>query len=462
MLLFAIRNLASRPTRSVLALLGLTVAIMGMVGLFSVAVGLNRTVSRTFDRLPGLVAMQPGAPIPLFSRVPATWADEIKAVPGVKIVRTEVWTRAHMVNGKVTFNPPRFIFGTDIPSTNQLEKAIYRDDIKRGRFLNDSDIGTNHCVISESIADDTGKGVGDTLRVDATTLEIVGVYSTGSILLDVAIIYDQSSVRSNYQIEKDLVSSVYIEPDGTCEPKVLTKRIQEVFRGRSLGSWRGSQPGALDPSALGNLGSLTQYVGNIGQLLSGGKSSASTTASPDAAADASTAMKTDAAVGNATTGQPKADAAAAEDGLEVRSAVDWGNRIQEFSADLDVFLYLMNGIGVAIALLSILNTMLMSVSERMTEFGVLKANGWSSLDLFKLIGWESALLGLWGGVLGCFLGWCGTHVVNWYIPQKLNLYASPGLLLFSLLFSMSLGLIGGAYPAWWATRMTPMDAIRRC
>lgn len=44
-------------------------------------------------------------------------------------------------------------------------------------------------------------------------------------------------------------------------------------------------------------------------------------------------------------------------------------------ADLDIFLWLMNLIGVVIALLSILNTMLMSVSERIIEFGVLRANG---------------------------------------------------------------------------------------
>ena len=131
------------------------------------------------------------------------------------------------------------------------------------------------------------------------------------------------------------------------------------------------------------------------------------------------------------------------------------------SSDLDVFLYLMTGIGVVIALLSILNTMLMSVAERLIEFGVLKANGWSAWDVMKLVTWESALLGLGGGILGCMAGWVAVQVMNAIYPTKLHLFASPALLLFSLAFSWVLGMIGGIYPAIWALRMSPMEAIRR-
>ena len=113
MLRFAFRNLVSRPVRSILALLGLTVAIAGMVGLFSIATGIDDTVGKTFGRIPGLAAMQPGAPIPLFSRLPIEWADEMAKIPGVRTARSEVWGRAQMVEGKPIFNPPRFLFGTD-------------------------------------------------------------------------------------------------------------------------------------------------------------------------------------------------------------------------------------------------------------------------------------------------------------------------------------------------------------
>ena len=53
------------------------------------------------------------------------------------------------------------------------------------------------------------------------------------------------------------------------------------------------------------------------------------------------------------------------------------------------------------------------------------------------------------------------QAINAAWPTRVHLFASPGLLAFSLVFSTALGVIGGLYPAIWAMRMTPMDSIRR-
>jgi len=145
----------------------------------------------------------------------------------------------------------------------------------------------------------------------------------------------------------------------------------------------------------------------------------------------------------------------------VRTADDWAERFEEFSSDLNLFLTLMTSIGVLIAVLSIINVMLMSVTERIIEFGILKANGWSRRDVMMLITCESAVLGVAGGLIGCLLGLAGTEFVNTTWPDRLQLYASPQLLLFALIFSATLGIAGGLYPAIWAMRLSPMEAIRR-
>jgi putative ABC transport system permease protein len=147
--------------------------------------------------------------------------------------------------------------------------------------------------------------------------------------------------------------------------------------------------------------------------------------------------------------------------LEIRSASDWAQQFDKFTADLDLFLTVMTSVGLVIAVLSIVNTMLMSVSERIIEFGVLKANGWSRGDVMKLITFESAVLGFGGGICGSIIGWVMTLIVNYKWPDQIHLLASPGLLAFSLIFATLLGIGGGLYPALWATRMMPMDAIRR-
>ena len=439
MLRFAFRNLVSRPVRSVLALLGLTVAIAGMVGLFSIATGIDDTVGKTFSRIPGLAAMQPGAPIPLFSRLPVGWSQEIAAIPGVRTARMEVWARAQLVEGKPTFSPPRFLFGTDIDATLKLKLAVYRDDITSGRFLTRDDVGTMNCVVSRTIAEAFHKKVGDNLRVDGFDLTIVGIYHCGSLLLDVAIVMDSESVRKIGHFDDALISSVYIEPEGTVSKSQLTENICKHFRGRRADDWRANALVAFPEAGAINM------LNAAAKLLQGNGA-----ASKDAPEET-----------RQSSAKTEAEKTTDEEAIEVRSAQDWGDKIAEFSSDLDIFLYLMTGIGVVIALLSILNTMLMSVAERLIEFGVLKANGWSAWDVMKLITWESALLGLSGGVLGCLAGWVAVQVLNAIFPTKLHLFASPGLLLFSLVFSTVLGMIGGLYPAIWALKMSPMEAIRR-
>ncbi len=147
--------------------------------------------------------------------------------------------------------------------------------------------------------------------------------------------------------------------------------------------------------------------------------------------------------------------------IDVRPVSEMSQRFSDLTADLNIVLGLLTGLGVLIAIFSILNTMLMSVAERTVEFGILRANGWSRRDIVRLIASESALLGIAGGLLGVVAGWGGTHFVNAVWADRLHLYASPRLLVFSLLFSMLVGMAGGFYPALRAANLSPMDAIRR-
>ena len=469
MLKFALRNLLSRPARSLLSLLGLTVAIVGMVGLFSVAEGIDEMVSDTFGRIPGLVAMQTGAPIPLFSRIPADWGDEIEDVPGVGVVNAQIWTRVNLIDGKRIVSPPRFFFGTDIESRGQLQRGVYRDALipDRGRFLTDEDRGTLNAVISKQIAEEVNKDVGDTIRVNGHDLTIVGIYHCGSLLLDVAIIVDIDQLRAITRFDPATVCCFYIEPAGRVDDDELAASIKSLFRGRDLDSWRPAAAIGLASPDSGNL--LLKFLNLFDENAK--RTDAPAIDSPKSARPNDSARKP-ASAGETENGEgtlaTKNEATSSEQEIdeadlpiEVRSADDWAERIDEFSADLDLFLTIMTSIGVTIAVLSIVNTMLMSVTERIIEFGILKANGWSKADIMKLITCESAVLGIAGGVCGCVLGWIATQLINNQWPNHVHLFASPGLLVFSLCFSTILGVLGGLYPAIWATRMTPMDAIRR-
>ncbi|HET6326443.1 MAG TPA: ABC transporter permease [Planctomycetaceae bacterium] len=458
MLKFALRNLMTRPMRSVLSLVGLTVAIMGMIGLFSVAKGLDEMVGKTFSQIEGLVAMQPGAPIPIFSRLPASWGAEIAKVPGVALVTPEIWVRANVIDGKMIISPPRFLFGIDIPTRLRLKNRVYRKDIVAGRFLDESDKGTLNTVVSKSIADEFHKTVGDTLNVSGSDLKIVGIYFCGSLILDIALIADIGEVRRITRFGNDSVCAFYIEKTGDIPDTVLAPRIQQVFKGREVEVWQPST--SKEPIASGNflfdlfvrlLSQVTLPTGVLGGSTPDGSNKS---AADNAGGSLSAAGALPSARARGAVRPPLLP-------VEVRSPSDWANRFQDFSADLDLFLGIMSAIGVTIAVLSIVNTMLMSVTERIIEFGILKANGWSRYDVLRLITSESAVLGFFGGIFGCLVGWLGTRGINSIWPDRVYLVATPGLLLFGLTFSTALGILGGLYPAIWAMRMMPMDAIRR-
>ncbi|MBL8849657.1 MAG: ABC transporter permease [Planctomycetaceae bacterium] len=452
---FALGNLGSRPVRSALSILGLTVAIAGMVGLFSIAGGIDQLVSSTFDMIPGLLVQQQGAPVPLFSTLPAAWREELEQIDGVSVVNPQILVRANVIEGKSIISPPRFLLGVDIPSRLQLAHGVYVEHLDSGRFLQVDDAGTMNCVVARQIAEEFGKQLGDTLTVNGQDVTIVGTYFCNSMLLDVSIVMDIGSVRNISRFDPQSVSVYYMETTGARDDEELSREIEQHFADRDMAAW---DPGlALGPllgvatQASSDSNPVTEFFSGFDRSLKG---TAGETAEADEAAKpqaSSDAAETTASAGDAVVESP----------IEVRSADDWAAKFDEFSADLNLFLTLMTAIGVVIAVLSIVNTMLMSVTERRTEFGVLRANGWSRRHILGLVTYESALLGVVGGLLGALLGWLATHAINWSFPDRVNLHAGIGLLTFSVAFSIILGVLGGLYPAWQAARLSPMEAIRR-
>lgn len=456
---FACSNLLSRKVRSSLALLGLAVAIVGMVGLFSVVSGLKHMSEDAFSRIKGLIVLQPGAPIPLFSHLPADWGAEIAAVDGVKVVSPELWQRANVIEGKMTVSPPRFLFGADVPTWNKLEHALYRDDIVAGRFLNDGDRGTLNCVVSQPIADEFSLKPGDRFSVNGHELTVVGIYDAGSPFIDVTIVVDFSSVREMGGVDVNSVSAYFVEPEEGRE-KEVTEAIRNVFRGRPGDAW---VPSDLRGATVGNplesiANDLDAFIKSLGKNKSPGSNPAidrQPNARQPAKEKPPRKRKQNKSPGEGTL---RVDESVP---VDVQSAETWGKRIEKMMGDLDFVMTILTAIGVTIAVLGVVNTMLMSVTERIIEIGILKANGWSRKNVLFLVAFESALLGFVGGTIGAFFGWIGTHVINANFPDRIQLYAGPGLLSFSILFATVLGVLAGLYPAFWAMRLMPMDAIRR-
>ncbi|MGZ3415293.1 MAG: ABC transporter permease, partial [Isosphaeraceae bacterium] len=97
---FAWRNLLTRPLRTVLALIGLSVPILGVMGLFSVSNGLRDLVGDTLSQIEGVMVIRENVPSPVFSALPASLADDLRRLPGVRAVAPEVWGIAPDIEGR--------------------------------------------------------------------------------------------------------------------------------------------------------------------------------------------------------------------------------------------------------------------------------------------------------------------------------------------------------------------------
>jgi putative ABC transport system permease protein len=121
-----------------------------------------------------------------------------------------------------------------------------------------------------------------------------------------------------------------------------------------------------------------------------------------------------------------------------------------------------SSIALLIGILGIANTMAMSVYERTREIGILRALGWNRRQVLFLIQLEAAILGLGGGFFGIVFGWCGLHLLA-DLPQTASIVSTsiPVLLLAeSLGIAVLAGLIAGALPAWRASKLSPVAALR--
>jgi putative ABC transport system permease protein len=127
-----------------------------------------------------------------------------------------------------------------------------------------------------------------------------------------------------------------------------------------------------------------------------------------------------------------------------------------------VFTYLLGGIS-AVSLLvggiGIMNIMLVSVTERTREIGLRKALGARQADILRQFGLEAVTLSIAGGIIGLLLGILGA----WLMTSLFNLplVIAPTNAALAIAFSGLVGVVFGAYPAWRAAQLDPIEALRR-
>ncbi|MEN6405048.1 MAG: ABC transporter permease [Thermoguttaceae bacterium] len=137
----------------------------------------------------------------------------------------------------------------------------------------------------------------------------------------------------------------------------------------------------------------------------------------------------------------------------------------EVSNVLKRTIHMLSGLGMSIAAVSlivggvgIMNIMLVSVTERTREIGLRMAVGADAKDILRQFLVEAVVLCLVGGFLGILVGRAGSSLVGMLMGWPT--YASPSAAAVAVAVSVTVGITFGYYPAWKASRLNPIDALR--
>jgi len=135
--------------------------------------------------------------------------------------------------------------------------------------------------------------------------------------------------------------------------------------------------------------------------------------------------------------------------------------VEQIQSILSTFTSFITGIAVIsllVGAIGIANMMLVSVTERTREIGIMKAIGATRRDIVQLFLVESIILGVIGSVIGAGVGLAGGYAVATYLEFPVAF--APEWFAIAIAVGIGVGILAGIYPAWDAARTDPIDALR--
>jgi len=149
--------------------------------------------------------------------------------------------------------------------------------------------------------------------------------------------------------------------------------------------------------------------------------------------------------------------------LSTVTAADQAGRINDALGAVNTATWAISLLAIVIGGVGVINTMIMSVYERTREIGVLKAVGWRGRRILGMILGESIVLTIMAAIVGTIIGVVGVEVLLSYsatFGTMIKPVFSLDLFLRAFGIAFLVGIIGGIYPAYRASRLAPTEALR--
>jgi putative ABC transport system permease protein len=147
-----------------------------------------------------------------------------------------------------------------------------------------------------------------------------------------------------------------------------------------------------------------------------------------------------------------------DDDFSVSSSDELISTITSSTESMTLLLGAIAGISLLVGGIGVMNIMLVSVMERRREIGIRKALGAQETTIWTQFLIDSSLLTFTGGIIGIIVGWGGSYLVNYL--GWMTTVVTMDVVILAVSVSVAIGIFFGFYPAWSASRMNPIEALR--
>jgi ABC-type antimicrobial peptide transport system permease subunit len=449
----ALHALRRNVLRSALTTLGIIIGVSAVIAMTEIGQGTNAAVQMTIQSMgannllvmPGTassggVSFGSGSVITLTPKDGDAIARECPAVSGVAPI---VRARTQVVYGNKNWVPMN-IYGTT-PSYLQVRDW---DDLEMGESFTDRDVRNANrvCLLGQTIVKELFQDeapVGKEVRIQNVTFRVVGVLSRrGANMMgldqDDIVLAPWTTIK--YRVSNSTLANVNQSSSATAAGIQSVNTLSQVYPGAQTTLYPAQSQSATQAADSPQPVRFT----NIDQIL---VRAASTPEIPVALRQVTELLHERHHI---KAGQ--ADDFSIRDMTEMTKAL--GSTAQTMTRSL-LFVAL---ISLVVGGVGIMNIMLVSVTERTREIGLRMAVGARPKDILRQFLVEAVVLCLAGGLMGIIVGRGVAELIHLFLNWRIEL--SLPAIVAAVGVSAGVGVLFGYYPAWKASRLDPIDALR--
>jgi len=149
-----------------------------------------------------------------------------------------------------------------------------------------------------------------------------------------------------------------------------------------------------------------------------------------------------------------------KDDFEISTLEEVVRQVSQYTIIFKVVFYSIAGISLVVGGIGIMNIMLVSVTERTREIGVRMAVGARRSDILLQFLVEAVIISLLGGGCGLLLGMMFADLLDKVLQGMFRTEITAGVVLTALVTTSVVGILSGLYPAFKASRLDPVEALR--